>query len=169
MCNSTKSIQRQVHFACNRKFLLGIHHFDFLIIFTLQLTNDQNRLWLLLLDLYLRHFSKRDPKDREMEQKLYHECYLEGQLNKFISNKMPSAILLHITIHSSVCFNMYVVLNDKIWHNRVYLAAAISRIRIKNNALTLAEMLPSHLQDEKVAKAIANPIVTGWINPCVVT
>lgn len=27
------------------------------------------------------------------------------------------------------------------------------------------ELLPPHLQDDKVAIATANPIVTGWVNP----
>lgn len=69
----------------------------------------------------------------------------------------------------SLSLSMHVDLSKVVWTNRVYLAAAISRIRIKNNARKLTEMLPSHLQDEKVAKAIANPIVTGWINPYIVT
>lgn len=59
-------------------------------------------------------------------------------------------------------------IHDSIWKNRIHLAAAISRIRIKNSALSLLELLPPHLQDEKVAIAIANPIITGWINPFLV-
>lgn len=62
---------------------MGIHHFDCLLILILQLTNEQSRLWLLLLDLNLRHFSNRDAKDREMEKQLYRECYLDGQLITF--------------------------------------------------------------------------------------
>lgn len=54
---------------------------------------------------------------------------------------------------------------DNIWNNRIHLAASISRLRIKNSALSLMELLPPHLQDDKVAIATANPIVTGWINP----
>lgn len=27
------------------------------------------------------------------------------------------------------------------------------------------ELLPPHLQDDKVAIATANPVVTGWVNP----
>ncbi|XP_055384339.1 uncharacterized protein LOC129613998 [Condylostylus longicornis] len=53
----------------------------------------------------------------------------------------------------------------KIWKHRVKLAASISRLRIKKGALYLSELLPLHLQNEKVAIAAANPIVTGWINP----
>lgn len=45
------------------------------------------------------------------------------------------------------------------------LAAALSRLRIKNSTLSLCDLLPPHLQDEKVAIASANPIVSGWINP----
>lgn len=45
------------------------------------------------------------------------------------------------------------------------MAASIARLRIKNSALRLMELLPPHLQDDKVAIATANPIVTGWVNP----
>lgn len=34
-----------------------------------------------------------------------------------------------------------------------------------SSALNLMELLPPHLQDDKVAIATANPIVTGWMNP----
>lgn len=54
---------------------------------------------------------------------------------------------------------------ENIWNNRVHLAASISRLRIKSGALRLMELLPPHLQDDKVAIATANPIVTGWVNP----
>lgn len=57
------------------------------------------------------------------------------------------------------------VIQRSIWNKRVRLAAAVSRLRIKNNALHLSKLLPAHLQDEKVAIASANPIVTGWCNP----
>lgn len=57
------------------------------------------------------------------------------------------------------------VIYEHIWNNRIHLAASISRLRIKNSALNLMELLPPHLQDERVAIATANPIVCGWINP----
>lgn len=53
------------------------------------------------------------------------------------------------------------VIYEHIWNNRIHLAASISRLRIKNGALHLMELLPPHLQDDKVAIATANPIVTG--------
>ncbi|XP_031633541.1 uncharacterized protein LOC116347169 [Contarinia nasturtii] len=100
-----------------------------------QLRDDQNRVWLLLFDLHLRHFLRRDPKERVREKELYHKSDLQ-------------------------------VIHDNIWNNRIHLAASISRLRIKNSALNLMELLPPHLQDnDKVAIATANPIVTGWINP----
>ncbi|GAB0093934.1 Ubiquitin-protein ligase E3A, N-terminal zinc-binding domain [Sergentomyia squamirostris] len=55
--------------------------------------------------------------------------------------------------------------DEKLWSHRIKLAAALSRLRIENGALTLSHLLPIHLQDEKVAIAAANPIVSGWINP----
>lgn len=57
------------------------------------------------------------------------------------------------------------VIQSCIWNHKIHLAASISRLRIKNSALQLSHLLPIHLQDEKVAIAAANPIVTGWINP----
>lgn len=44
------------------------------------------------------------------------------------------------------------------------LAASITKIRIEKQALNLQFLLPVHLRDEKVARAVTNPIVTGWIN-----
>lgn len=52
-----------------------------------------------------------------------------------------------------------------LWEHRVRLAAAISRLRIKNGALQLSQLLPAHLKDEKVSLAVTNPVVSGWINP----
>lgn len=51
------------------------------------------------------------------------------------------------------------------WKMKTRLAASISRLRIRNSALHLCDMLPFHLQNNKVAIAAANPIVTGWLNP----
>lgn len=44
------------------------------------------------------------------------------------------------------------------------LAAAITKIRIEKQALSLQFLLPIHLRNEKVAKAVTNPIITGWVN-----
>ncbi|KAI9588714.1 hypothetical protein GQX74_004559 [Glossina fuscipes] len=55
-----------------------------------------------------------------------------------------------------------------IWKFRTKLAASISRMRIEYCALRLSDLLPIHLQNDKVAKAILNPLVTGWINPFIV-
>lgn len=56
-------------------------------------------------------------------------------------------------------------INDYVWAERIHLAASLSRLRIKNGALSLMDLLPAHLQDNKVAISTASPIVTGWINP----
>uniref|UniRef100_A0A1A9WQ06 SAM-dependent MTase RsmB/NOP-type domain-containing protein n=1 Tax=Glossina brevipalpis TaxID=37001 RepID=A0A1A9WQ06_9MUSC len=57
---------------------------------------------------------------------------------------------------------------ESIWKFRTKLAASIARMRIEYCALSLSELLPIHLQNDKVAKAILNPLVTGWINPFLV-
>ena len=64
-----------------------------------------------------------------------------------------------------IIFTNCSVIDKCIWEHRVHLAASISRLRIKKSALQLSKLLPIHLQDDKVAIAAANPIVTGWINP----
>lgn len=51
-----------------------------------------------------------------------------------------------------------------LWATRVRLAAAMSRLRIANNALKLSDMLPSHLRDERVARAAHLAPVTCWVN-----
>lgn len=48
--------------------------------------------------------------------------------------------------------------------NSVKIAAALTRIRIQNSAYSLITLLPPHLQDDKVAVVVSNPIITGWIN-----
>lgn len=88
---------------------------------------DRTRIWLLLFDLHLRHFLKRDPEERIKQKHLYKEADLDE-------------------------------VQRSIWNRRVRLAAAVSRLRIKNNALHLCKLLPLHLQNEKVAIASANPI-----------
>lgn len=44
------------------------------------------------------------------------------------------------------------------------LAASITKIRIEKQALDLQSLLPIHLRDEKVARAVCNPVISGWIN-----
>ncbi len=44
------------------------------------------------------------------------------------------------------------------------LAASITKIRIEKQALDLQSLLPIHLRDEKVARAVTNPIISGWLN-----
>lgn len=99
-----------------------------------QFANEQGRVWLLLYDLHLRHFTRRDPKERAFESEAHREADV-GEINECV------------------------------WADRVHLAASLSRLRIKNGALSLMELLPAHLQDNKVAISTASPIVTGWINP----
>lgn len=50
----------------------------------LQLRDDQNRVWLLLFDLHLRHFKRRDPQERAKEKELYDESDLQGKIKSKI-------------------------------------------------------------------------------------
>lgn len=46
----------------------------------------------------------------------------------------------------------------------IKLAASISRLRIEYNALSLSDLLPRHLRDEKVAAQSTKDTVTCWVN-----
>ncbi|XP_058835489.1 uncharacterized protein LOC131692450 isoform X2 [Topomyia yanbarensis] len=95
--------------------------------------HETTRVWLLLYDMYLRKFAKREPEMIALKNVLFNEaCLLEIEK----------------------CLEI---------HN-VKIAAALTRIRIQNSAYSLITLLPPHLQDEKVAAVVSNPIVTGWIN-----
>ncbi|XP_055532411.1 uncharacterized protein LOC129722740 [Wyeomyia smithii] len=98
-----------------------------------QLKHDMTRVWLVLYDMYLRKFEKREPETTMLKSKLFKE-----------------AGLLEIEHSLEI--------------NSIKIAAALTRIRIQNSAYSLTTLLPPHLQDEKVAVVVSNPIVTGWIN-----
>ncbi|XP_034110941.1 uncharacterized protein LOC117572318 [Drosophila albomicans] len=98
---------------------------------------DEQRIWLMLFELYDRHFRNRNSELHELQAQLYKES--------------------EVTEHAAV-----------LWRHRIKLAASISRMRIGVGALRLSQLLPIHLQNEKVAIAAANPVVTGWINPFLV-
>ncbi|XP_044729702.1 putative methyltransferase NSUN7 [Chrysoperla carnea] len=59
-------------------------------------------------------------------------------------------------------------IDDALWRYRIKLAASVSRLRIKNSALRLSQLLPPHLQDERVANAAETTSVTCWINTYIV-
>ena len=50
-----------------------------------------------------------------------------------------------------------------LWNVRVKIAAAVSRLRIKNRALRLSQLLPTHLRDDRIVDRENSP-VTAWIN-----
>lgn len=47
------------------------------------MSNDKNRVWLVLYDLHLRQFLKREPKERLIEREMYQESDLLGGINRF--------------------------------------------------------------------------------------
>jgi hypothetical protein len=51
-----------------------------------------------------------------------------------------------------------------LWSCKTKLAASMTRLRIQSNALVISELLPKHLQDNKVALAVSCPILTGYVN-----
>ncbi|XP_075235079.1 uncharacterized protein LOC142332517 [Lycorma delicatula] len=54
-----------------------------------------------------------------------------------------------------------------LWNNRVKLGATLSKMRIKNKAYDIEDLLPSHLKNSK--SNIDDTVVTGWINVFKVT
>lgn len=51
-----------------------------------------------------------------------------------------------------------------VWTYRVKLAAAIARLRIKNSALSLNELLPKHLKNDRIMGRASTSPITCWIN-----
>ncbi|KAF5286026.1 hypothetical protein FQA39_LY16468 [Lamprigera yunnana] len=51
-----------------------------------------------------------------------------------------------------------------LWTQRIKLAAAVARLRIKNSALNLNDLLPKHLRNERCSDASGKYPVTCWIN-----
>nr|XP_023020678.1 uncharacterized protein LOC111509210 [Leptinotarsa decemlineata] len=53
---------------------------------------------------------------------------------------------------------------NALWCQKIKLAASVARLRIKHNALSLGELLPPHLKDERVTEQAKNNPVTCWVN-----
>ncbi|CAH2091794.1 unnamed protein product [Euphydryas editha] len=53
---------------------------------------------------------------------------------------------------------------NAVWDQRIHFAAAIARIRIKNRAFSLSELLPPHLREERISACVNKDSVTGWVN-----
>uniref|UniRef100_A0A8D8X8E9 Methyltransferase NSUN7 n=1 Tax=Cacopsylla melanoneura TaxID=428564 RepID=A0A8D8X8E9_9HEMI len=53
----------------------------------------------------------------------------------------------------------------QVWLNRIQIAAAVARIRIRNTALRLKTLLPSHLQEYKFLERCTEKVaLNGWVN-----
>ncbi|XP_038114082.1 uncharacterized protein LOC6032410 isoform X2 [Culex quinquefasciatus] len=98
-----------------------------------QLKHETTRVWLILYDMYLRKFAKREPEQVVIKNMIFKDAEL---------------------LEIERCLE----------GNSVKIAAALTRIRIQNSAYSLITLLPPHLQDDKVAVVVSNPIITGWIN-----
>lgn len=53
---------------------------------------------------------------------------------------------------------------DALWNIRIKLAAAVARLRIKNSALSLHDLLPKHLKNDAIMKKSLQSPVTCWVN-----
>ncbi|XP_018334354.1 uncharacterized protein LOC108743309 isoform X2 [Agrilus planipennis] len=54
-------------------------------------------------------------------------------------------------------------IEESLWAQRIHLAASVARMRIKNNALRLSDLLPKHLRDDRIQYNQFTP-VTCWVN-----
>ncbi|KAJ8724889.1 hypothetical protein PYW07_015847 [Mythimna separata] len=95
----------------------------------------RHNVWLFLMELARRRWRARPRNEIERATRLLEE---NGSPFKEIENT--------------------------IWEQRVHLAASIARIRIKNRAFSLSDLLPPHLREERVSACVNKDTVTGWVN-----
>ncbi|KAH9641593.1 hypothetical protein HF086_017117 [Spodoptera exigua] len=100
-----------------------------------EFVEHRHTVWLFLMELARRRWGARTRSEMERAKRLLDEA---GYPFKNIENL--------------------------IWEERVHLAAAIARIRIKNRAFSLADLLPPHLREERVSACVNKDSVTGWVN-----
>ncbi|XP_059060270.1 uncharacterized protein LOC131853407 isoform X1 [Achroia grisella] len=100
-----------------------------------ELVNYRHMVWLFLMELARRRWGARTRAEMERATHL---------LNKFGSP--------------------YIEIERTIWNQRVHFAAAIARIRIKNKAFSLSDLLPLHLREERISACVNKETVTGWVN-----
>lgn len=53
-------------------------------------------------------------------------------------------------------------IHDRLWENKIQIAATVARIRIRKQAQSLADLLPRRIKHP--SKTVSNPIVEGWMN-----
>ncbi|KAL3278493.1 hypothetical protein HHI36_013812 [Cryptolaemus montrouzieri] len=87
---------------------------------------------------------------------LFYDLYHRSFKKRETSVREIASRLFH---HAKLSF-----VENALWCQKVKLAAAVSRLRIKYNALTLMDLLPSHLRGDKINKDSQNIPVTVWIN-----
>ncbi|XP_047023657.1 uncharacterized protein LOC124632743 [Helicoverpa zea] len=112
----------------------ALEDIQFLIVHR-EFAEHRHALWLFLMELARRRWGARPRSEIERATQLLDEA---GYPFKDIENI--------------------------IWEERVHFAAAIARIRIKNRAFTLSDLLPAHLREERVSACVNKDTVTGWVN-----
>ncbi|XP_028163905.1 uncharacterized protein LOC114355313 isoform X1 [Ostrinia furnacalis] len=100
-----------------------------------EIAKHRHAVWLFLMELARRRWGARPRSEIERATRLLNEA---GSPFKDIENT--------------------------IWNQRVHFAAAIARIRIKNKAFSLSDLLPAHLRDERISACVHKESVTGWVN-----
>ncbi|XP_037297141.1 uncharacterized protein LOC115442158 isoform X2 [Manduca sexta] len=98
-------------------------------------SNYRHTVWLFLMELARRRWGARPRGEMERAMRMLEEA---GSIFKDIEGT--------------------------IWKQRVHFAAAISRIRIKNKAFSLSDLLPPHLREERISACVNKESVTGWVN-----
>ncbi|KAL1505818.1 hypothetical protein ABEB36_005292 [Hypothenemus hampei] len=83
---------------------------------------------------------------------LYHRNFKKRDTKNFaIASKLFDAVNL-----------LYA--ENALWSQKIRLAAAVSRLRIKHCALSLHDLLPAHLKDKKVTEQANHSPLTCWVN-----
>ncbi|CAG9791843.1 unnamed protein product [Diatraea saccharalis] len=100
-----------------------------------EIANHRHLIWLFLMELARRRWVARPRNEIERAVALLNEA---GSPFKELENI--------------------------VWEQRVHLAAAIARIRIKNKAFSLSDLLPPHLREERISACVNKESVTGWVN-----
>lgn len=55
-------------------------------------------------------------------------------------------------------------IEELLWKHKIKLAAAVARLRIKNSALRLNDLLPKHLRNNVPMKNSLQSPITCWVN-----
>ncbi|ERL94371.1 hypothetical protein D910_11651 [Dendroctonus ponderosae] len=117
---------------------------------------EMRRVYSLIYDVF------RFCRGMRLEHSIHHVWLLFFDLYHRSFNKRETKVMAQTAkLFDSVGLSYA---ENALWSQRVRLAAAVARLRIKHNALSLDELLPAHLKDERVTEQAKHSPVTCWVN-----